>query len=242
MTIWNPRFEKLAREELEQLQLERLQSTLNRANLHVAYYQKVFDREGIVPEAVANLADLQKIPFTDRSTLRAAYPYDMFAVPLRDVVRLQTSAGRTGEPIVVGYTRNDIAHWTELTARLLAAAGVGAEDVIQIAFDYGLFPGALGVHDQFRRRRADAGHGRVGLSHHVGLHAHAETARLVGRHRGVVRQHDRQFTAGRFSRERPARQRPDQPPERRRPHRQAPLPVEQVDFHGDRDSFLGGCS
>ncbi len=146
MTIWNPRFEKLAREELEQLQLERLQSTLNRANLHVAYYQKVFDREGIVPEAVANLADLQKIPFTDRSTLRAAYPYDMFAVPLRDVVRLQTSAGTTGEPIVVGYTRNDIAHWTELTARLLAAAGVGAEDVIQIAFDYGLFPGALGMH------------------------------------------------------------------------------------------------
>lgn len=146
MTIWNPRFEQLAREELEQLQLERLQSTLNRANLHVAYYQKVFDREGIVPEEVAALADLQKIPFTDRSTLRAAYPYDMFAVPLRDVVRLQTSAGTTGEPIVVGYTRNDIAHWTELTARLLAAAGVGAEDVIQIAFDYGLFPGALGMH------------------------------------------------------------------------------------------------
>jgi len=146
MTIWNPRFERISREGLEQLQLERLQSTLNRAYRNVAYYQKTFDREGIVPEEVAALSDLKKIPFTDRSTLRAAYPYDMFAVPLRDVVRLQTSAGTTGEPIVVGYSRNDIAHWTELVARLLAAAGVGADDMIQIAFDYGLFPGALGMH------------------------------------------------------------------------------------------------
>jgi phenylacetate-CoA ligase len=146
MSIWNPRFEQISREELEQLQLERLQSTLNRVYRNVVYYQKVFDREGIVPEEVADLSDLKKIPFTDRSTLRAAYPYDMFAVPLRDVVRLQTSAGTTGEPIVVGYTRNDIAHWTELTARLLSAAGVGSDDMIQIAFDYGLFPGALGMH------------------------------------------------------------------------------------------------
>ncbi|MCX6349604.1 MAG: AMP-binding protein, partial [Candidatus Aureabacteria bacterium] len=146
MSIWNPRFEQISRGDLEQLQLERLQSTLNRVYRNVVYYQKVFDREGIVPEEVGSLADLKKIPFTDRSTLRASYPYDMFAVPLREVVRLQTSSGTTGEPIVVGYTKNDLQHWTELVARLLAAAGITRDDVIQIAFDYGLFPGALGMH------------------------------------------------------------------------------------------------
>ena len=146
MAIWNPKYECISRDELEQLQLERLQLTLNRVYRNVVYHQTVFDREGIVPEAVQSIADLGKIPFTDRQTLRAAYPYDLFAVPRREVLRLQTSSGTTGEPIVVGYTRNDIQHWTELVARILTAAGITRDDLIQISFDYGLFPGALGMH------------------------------------------------------------------------------------------------
>lgn len=138
--------ETLPREELEQLQLERLQATLNRVYRNVAFYRKAFDEAGISPERITSLEDLKLLPFTDRETLRRSQPYGMFALPLREVVRLQTTSGTTGDPIVVGYSRNDVEHWTELMARSLAAAGVGKEDVVQIAFDYGLFTGALGFH------------------------------------------------------------------------------------------------
>ena len=146
MTIWNEKYECIAAEALEQLQLERLQSTLNRVSRNVVFYQKLFKEEEIVPEDIKSLADLRRIPLTDRQTLTEAYPYDMFAVPLREVVRLQTSSGTTRAPIVVGYTRNDVIHWTELVARVLTGAGISRDDVIQISFDYGLFPGALGMH------------------------------------------------------------------------------------------------
>lgn len=146
MTIWNEKYECIAAEELEQLQLERLQSTLNRVSRNVVYYQTLFEKRDIVPEEIRSLTDLRRIPLTDRRTLTAAYPYDMFAVPLREVVRLQTSSGTTRSPIVVGYTRNDLLHWTDLVARVLTGAGISRDDVIQISFDYGLFPGALGMH------------------------------------------------------------------------------------------------
>jgi phenylacetate-CoA ligase len=146
MTIWNKKFECIPPRELEQLQLERLQSTINRVSRNVVFYQKLFKEAGIVPEDIKSLTDLRRIPLTDRATLTRAYPYDMFAVPLREVVRLQTSSGTTRSPIVVGYTRNDVIHWTELVARVLTGAGISRDDVIQISFDYGLFPGALGMH------------------------------------------------------------------------------------------------
>ena len=146
MTIWNEKYECIAAEELEQLQLERLQATLNRVSRNVVFYQRLFEEEKIVPEDIKSLADLRRIPLTDRQTLTEAYPYDMFAVPLREVVRLQTSSGTTRAPIVVGYTRNDVIHWTELVARVLTGAGISRDDVIQISFDYGLFSGALGMH------------------------------------------------------------------------------------------------
>ncbi len=146
MTIWNEKYECISAGELEQLQLERLQSTLNRVSRNVVFYQRLFEEEKIVPEDIKSLADLRRIPLTDRRTLTEAYPYDMFAVPLREVVRLQTSSGTTQSPIVVGYTRNDVTHWTELVARVLTGAGISRDDVIQISFDYGLFPGALGMH------------------------------------------------------------------------------------------------
>ncbi len=146
MTIWNKKYECISPDELEQLQLERLQSTLNRVSRNVVYYQNIFEKEGIVPEEVRSLTDLRRVPLTDRKTLTDAYPYNMFAVPLREVIRLQTSSGTTRAPIVVGYTRNDLLHWTELVARILTGAGISRDDVIQISFDYGLFPGALGMH------------------------------------------------------------------------------------------------
>jgi len=146
MAIWNPHFECMAKDELEQLQLERLQSTLNRVRRSVTFYRKLFDRIGWNPEQINSLDQLARIPFTSKTTLRQSYPYEMFAVPLREVVRLQCTSGTTGEPIVVGYTRNDLAHWTEVSARVLCVGGVTKDDVVQICFDYSLFGGGLGFH------------------------------------------------------------------------------------------------
>ena len=138
--------ETLSRDALEQLQLERLQSTLNRVYRNVAFYRDALDRAGIAPEDIVSLSDLSKIPFTTKESLIENQPYNMFALPLREVVRLQSSSGTTREPIIVGYSKNDIEHWTELSARVLVAGGVTKDDVIQISFDYGLFTGALGFH------------------------------------------------------------------------------------------------
>ncbi len=146
MPIWNSHFECMARDELKQLQLERLQATLNRVRRSVTFYRRLFDQVGLVPEEINSLEQLAKIPFTNKTTLRQSYPYEMFAVPLREVVRLQCTSGTTGEPIVVGYTRNDLAHWTEASARILSAGGVTKDDVVQICFDYSLFGGGLGFH------------------------------------------------------------------------------------------------
>ena len=146
MAIWNPHFECMAKDELEQLQLEKLQATLNRVYRSVAFYRKLFDQMGLVPDEINSLDELSRIPFTGKTTLRAGYPYGMFAVPLREVVRLQCTSGTTGEPIGVGYTRNDLTHWTEVSARVLCAGGVTKNDVVQICFDYSLFGGGLGFH------------------------------------------------------------------------------------------------
>jgi phenylacetate-CoA ligase len=143
---WERDKECMDREELEQLQLERLQSTLNRVYAHVPFYRKKFDAMGITPEDVGSLADLARLPFTTKADLRDNYPYGLFAVPLREVVRIHASSGTTGAATVVGYTRNDIRTWSNLVARILTAGGVTKEDVVQIAFGYGLFTGAFGLH------------------------------------------------------------------------------------------------
>lgn len=146
MPIWNKTQETISRKELEQLQLERLQETLGRVYRRVSYYHNLFNRIKFDPLELLSLEDLKRIPFTTKETLRVAYPYDMFAVPLREVVRMHSTSGTKGEPLVVGYTKNDIEHWTELTARVLAAGGVTKDDIIQICFPYGLFTGGLGFH------------------------------------------------------------------------------------------------
>ena len=144
--IWDTQHECMAREELEQLQLERLQATLNRAYKNVTCYRTKFNGLGIVPEDVTSLTDLAKLPFTTKEDLRLNYPYGMFAVPLREVVRIHSSSGTTGKPTVVGYTKNDLKVWSNLVARMMTAAGVTHDDVVQIAFGYGMFTGAFGLH------------------------------------------------------------------------------------------------
>ena len=146
MAIRDSDYETLKRDELQQLQLERLQVTINRAYRNVAFYRDLLDEVDIAPEDMTSLEALSKIPFTTKESLIQNQPYGMFALPLREVVRLQSSSGTTREPIVVGYSKNDIEHWTELVARVLMAGGVTRDDVVQISFDYGLFTGALGFH------------------------------------------------------------------------------------------------
>lgn len=139
-------YETMPREAIEQLQIERLQATLNRVYRSVPYYRQLFDKLNIIAEDINSMSDLRKIPLTTKKTLRDNYPYGMFAVPLREVVRIHSSSGTTGKPTVVGYTRNDLKHWSELMARVLEMVGVTKDDTVQIAFDYGLFTGGFGFH------------------------------------------------------------------------------------------------
>jgi phenylacetate-CoA ligase len=145
--IWEPEKECMDRGELEQLQLERLQSTLNRVYRNVAFYRRRFREMDFVPEDdLTELADIKRLPFTTRDDVSNSYPYEMFAVPLREVVRVHTSSGTSVNPRVVGYTKRDLKTWAQLTARVLASAGVTHDDVIQITFAYGLLSGGLGIH------------------------------------------------------------------------------------------------
>lgn len=143
---WEAEKECIDRETLKQLQLERLQAAVLRVYLNVPFYRRKFDELGIDPDDFRSLDDLRRLPFTTKDDLRESYPYGMFAVPLREVVRVQASSGTTGMPTAVGYTRNDVKNWTNLAARILVAGGVTQNDIVQIAFDYGLFSGALGFH------------------------------------------------------------------------------------------------
>jgi phenylacetate-CoA ligase len=143
---WEPEHECMKREDLQQLQLERLESTLNRVYLNVPFYHKKFNELGIDIDSIRSLEDLHNLPFTTKDDLRDNYPYGLFAVPLREVVRIHASSGTTGMSTVVGYTKNDIKTWSNLVARVLAAGGITKDDVVQIAFGYGLFTGGFGLH------------------------------------------------------------------------------------------------
>ena len=144
MSILDPRIETASRDAIRQTQLERLQATVNRVYKHVRYYRQVFDANGVQPEDIRTLGDLTRIPFTTRADLLAHQPYDMFAVSLRDVLRLHPAAG-AGGPVVVGYTENDIATWTRMAARALASADIHKEDVLQIDLNYASNAAALGT-------------------------------------------------------------------------------------------------
>ena len=138
--------ESASRDELQALQLRRLQWTLRHAYDHVPHYRSAFEQAGFHPNDLKSLADLSRLPFTTKKELREHYPFGMFAVPREQVVRIHASSGTTGKPTVVGYTRSDIDIWATVMARSIRAAGGRAGDIVHIAYGYGLFTGGLGAH------------------------------------------------------------------------------------------------
>jgi phenylacetate-CoA ligase len=138
--------ERASRDELQALQLKRLQWTLQHAYDNVPHYRQAFDARGVHPSDCQTLADLAKFPFTSKADLRQNYPFGLFAVPRGKVVRVHASSGTTGKPTVVGYTQGDIDRWADLVARSIRAAGGRAGDMVHVAYGYGLFTGGLGAH------------------------------------------------------------------------------------------------
>ncbi len=133
-------------DELRALQLERLRWSLKHSHDNVAHYREAFDAAGARPEELKQLGDLAKFPFTTKADLRENYPFGLFAAPMKDIVRVHASSGTTGKPTVAGYTKQDIAMWAAVMARSLRAAGVRPNDIVHIAYGYGLFTGGLGAH------------------------------------------------------------------------------------------------
>ena len=138
--------ETASADQLQALQLQRLQATLRRCHEHVPHYRRAFDERGVQPSDCRSLADLASFPFTTKQHLRDNYPLGMLAVPRDEVLRLHASSGTTGKPTVVGYTRRDIDTWADLVARSIRAAGGRAGDIVHVAYGYGLFTGGLGAH------------------------------------------------------------------------------------------------
>ena len=130
--IWDKEHECMPRQELEKLQLARLQETVQRVYDKVPFYREAFDKKGIRPSDIQSLEDLKLLPFTVKQDLRDNYPFDLFAAPQEEIVRVHASSGTTGKPTVVGYTQNDINNWAELMARALTMAGATKKDVVQV--------------------------------------------------------------------------------------------------------------
>jgi phenylacetate-CoA ligase len=144
--IWEPQYECMSRDEMQAVQLDRMQAVAHTVYDKVPYYKNAFDKYGIKPEDVKRLEDIQKLPFTGKEALMDNYPFGLFAVPKKEIVRIHASSGTTGKQKVVGYTKRDIKIWAGLIARLVTMAGVTDEDVAQICFGYGLFTGGFGLH------------------------------------------------------------------------------------------------
>jgi phenylacetate-CoA ligase len=146
MEIWNRHFECMNRDGIRHIQSERLMETVEKVYFNVPYYRNKMQEAGLGPESIHSIDDLSRLPFTTKQDLRDNYPFGLFAVPMSEIVRVHASSGTTGKPTVVGYTRSDIATWSEVMARTLTSAGANRNDFIQIAYGYGLFTGGLGIH------------------------------------------------------------------------------------------------
>lgn len=138
--------ETAPRAEIEALQLAKLKALVKYCYDNVPFYTKRLDEAGVTPDKIKVLSDIQYIPYTTKDDIRDTYPFGLFAAPMKDIVRIHASSGTTGKPTVVGYTRADLDMWSDCVARLCVAAGASDQDIIQIAFGYGLFTGALGLH------------------------------------------------------------------------------------------------
>lgn len=144
--MWDETKEQMTREQMRELQSKHLIETVERVYHNVAFYRKKMHALGIEPGDIQGIEDLSKLPFTTKQDLRDNYPYGLFAVPQNEIVRLHASSGTTGHPIVVGYTRKDITNWSEMVARCLYSYGVSKDDIVQVAYGYGLFTGGMGMH------------------------------------------------------------------------------------------------
>ena len=144
--IW-AKEETLSRQEIEAIQLDKLQKVVARVYEKVPYYREKMDAIGMKPEDVKTLDDLKKLPFTTKQDMRDTYPFGLFAVDKSELARIHASSGTTGKPTVVGYTKKDLDVWSECVARLAVMGGATKEDVCQICFGYGVFTGALGLHN-----------------------------------------------------------------------------------------------
>lgn len=144
--MWEPQYEKMPREELEKLQLERLQQKVKYVYEKVPFYRAKFQEMGVTPKDIKSLDDVTRLPFTSKTDFRDNYPFGLMAVPLSEVVRVHASSGTTGKPVVAVYNAKDIDTWSNLMARTLVSAGAHSGDIIQNAYGYGLFTGGLGFH------------------------------------------------------------------------------------------------
>ncbi len=149
--MFDTHIETMQRDAMSALQLERLRTTVERCYHHIPVYRGRMDECGVTPDGIRTLDDIAKLPFTTKDDLRQNYPFGLLSVPMDDVVRVHASSGTTGKPTVVAYTRGDLDMWTDCVARLVAMAGVTRGDVAQISFGYGLFTGALGLHQGLER-------------------------------------------------------------------------------------------
>ncbi|HHU92142.1 MAG TPA: phenylacetate--CoA ligase [Halanaerobiaceae bacterium] len=144
--IWNEKFETMPGEEMRKWQGQKLKEMVERIYYNVPLYRRKLQEMNILPEDIEGIDDLSRLPFTTKEDLRDNYPYGLFAVPMSEIIRIHASSGTTGKPTVVGYTRRDIAVWSEVVARILTSAGVERDDYIHVAYGYGLFTGGLGIH------------------------------------------------------------------------------------------------
>lgn len=149
--FFDEKIEQMSREEMRTLQLERLKKIVKYAYERVPFYKNKFDAIGLKPEDIQTLEDIKKIPYTTKTDLRDNYPYGLNAVPMDEIVRVHASSGTSGKPTVVCYTKNDLEMWSDCVARLIVAAGGRKSDIVQISFGYGLFTGALGLHQGWEK-------------------------------------------------------------------------------------------
>lgn len=143
--IFNPQRECMEREELKKLQLERLKKVVKYAYENVDFYRNLYDEAGVKPEDIETLDDIQKLPFITKDDLRNTYPFDLQAAPKEDWVEVHSTSGTTGIPTVAAYTQNDLDIWAECTARGLASVGVHKNDIVNVAYGFGLFTGGHGA-------------------------------------------------------------------------------------------------
>ena len=154
MGIFQPEIECMSRDEITAIQTERLIAQVKRCYENVPVFRERMDKKGLKPEDIKTLDDLKLLPFTTKQDLRDYYPYQLFAAPLKDIVRIQASSGTTGRQIVAGYTRKDLDMWADAMARQLMAAGADDTSIVQVSYGYGLFTGGLGAHGGAERRDA----------------------------------------------------------------------------------------